>query len=616
MRRSINLLRKIGCGLFAGLAMHAATSSAPAQELGQPVLPIQAKAEKDALSSKVLLIPINVTKTLGMTRSPGAKDDPIIEKIHNENPKICKLQAIFNDPRHVLVTGVGAGTSRITISGYDDPMNKVVREEFIDIRVSSDDDQIREQQRRDLLDQIRKALPTANVDVAVAPNNTVILSGWLSSGQDSLVLTALTKGVFGQASITDTTRVGGVMQVEVDCTIAVVNRSKIRNMTFSWALNQRSYFVGSVLNAPNFTNTIQSAIGAVTQNATATASNVTFGIVGDKGAFLGFLEALQTESMAKLHSEPKTVTLSGSKAEFISGGETPIITSTGIGTPSVTYKNFGTSITVVPVVLGNGKIQLDIAAEVSSLNQAAGVNIAGTIVPGFDTRSSKNKLQIEDGHTLAIGGLIQHTTNASITKVPILGDLPFLGSAFSTKNFRDTEEELIILVTPRLVDPQSCNQLPHRLPTQHTRNADNFELFVEQLLELPRGQRQICGPDGRYVAGHKNGPTAGVFPCGDEVSCRHGLKGCATCGPLLRPGCSPHSGLSNCATGTCVPTAPAPTAPMPAPLPSPSPLPPVETPINLPVPTTQQTRNDADQSPIAIAPALGLQPAPSYLEDR
>ena len=612
MRRSINLLRKIGCGLFAGLAMHVATSSAPAQELGQPVLPIQVK---DAQNSNVLVIPINVTKTIGMTRSVGAKDDPIIEKLHNENPKVCKVQAIFNDPRHVLITGVGAGVSRITISGYDDPMNKVVREELIEIRVSSDDAVIREQQRRDLLEQIRKALPTANVDVVVGPNSTVVLSGWLSSGQDSLVLNALARGIFGQANITDTTRVGGVMQVEVDCTIAVVNRSKIRSMTFSWALNQRSYFVGSVLNAPSFTNTINSAVNAVTQNATATASNVTFGIVGDKGAFLGFLEALQTESMAKLHSEPKTVTLSGSKAEFVSGGETPIITSTGIGTPSVTYKNFGTSITVVPVVLGNGKIQLDIAAEVSSLNQAAGVNIAGTIVPGFDTRSSKNKLQIEDGHTLAIGGLIQHTTNASITKVPILGDLPFLGAAFSSKNFRDTEEELIILVTPRLVDPQSCNQLPHRLPTQQTRNADNFELFVEQLLELPRGQRQICGPDGRYVAGHKNGPTAGVFPCGDEVSCRHGLKGCATCGPLLRPGCSPHSGLSNCANGssptTCQPTAPS------APMPAPSPLPRTESsPVSLPVPAALQIRIDNDQSPIAIAPALGLQPAPLDLENR
>ena len=225
MHRSINLLRNIGCGLFAGLAMHAA-SSAQAQDLGQPVIPIQAKVEKDAQGSKVLLIPINVTKTIGMARAPGAKDDPIIEKVHNENPKICKVQAIFNDPRHILVTGVGAGTSRITISGYDDPTTKMIREEFIDIRVSSDDDQIREQLRRDLMEQLKKAVPTANVEAVVGPNNTVVLSGWVGSSQDVQIVLGMTKAVFGGgANIIDTTRVGGVMQVQIDCTIAVVNRS-------------------------------------------------------------------------------------------------------------------------------------------------------------------------------------------------------------------------------------------------------------------------------------------------------------------------------------------------------------------------------------------------------
>jgi pilus assembly protein CpaC len=128
-------------------------------------------------------------------------------------------------------------------------------------------------------------------------------------------------------------------------------------------------------------------------------------------------------------------------------------------------------------------------------------------------------VEMEDGQTLAIGGLIQHIAQAQTSKVPILGDLPYLGTAFSVKTYTDTEEELLILVTPHLVDPMACNQLPKILPGEETRKPDDYELFLEGILEAPRGPR-VPFPEGRrFLPAYKNGPTAGVFPCGGDGRC-------------------------------------------------------------------------------------------------
>ena len=113
----------------------------------------------------------------------------------------------------------------------------------------------------------------------------------------------------------------------------------------------------------------------------------------------------------------------------------------------------------------------------------------------------------------ANGGLIQREVRDTATnKIPILGELPFIGAAFSNKSFTEEEKELVILVTPHLVDPMDCKQVPHHLPGLETRNPDDFELFLEGILEAPRGPREVC-PGGQYTPAFKNDPTAGLFPC-------------------------------------------------------------------------------------------------------
>ncbi len=608
MLRTMSMLRKLSWSVFAGLALHAATpSSAPAQELPPKDAAPAFGGIGNAKDGKTYVIQINVTKTIGMTKAAGAAEDPIIEKAQNENPKICRVQAIFNDPRHILVTGISPGTSKITLTGYTDANMKDRRDEVIEIRVPSDDEPVREQLRKDFLELVRKTAPTATIDAIVGPNNAIFLTGNVLTADSVQAVLESARAIFGPgANVINGMRIGGVQQVEVDCVICSVNRSKLRNMSFSWSLNRKDFFLQSLLQGNTFANTITTGIAAAGATQATSGANIIFGSVNKDGAFFGFLNALRTDQLATVQAEPKVVTLSGRPAQFVSGGETPILTSSGNGAPSVTYKTFGTTVTVLPIVLGNGKIHLEIAPLISSLDAAAGISIAGangiTSVPGFKTQGAQVAVQVEDGQTIAIGGLIQHTKNASNSKVPVLGDVPFVGAAFRTVNYNEVEQELIILVTPRLIDPMACNQLPEKLPTRLTRSPDDFELYLEGLLELPRGQRQTCGPNGCYTAPHKLGPTAGVFPCGDNGSCgvtgQRGA-GCSAgnCGTPVAP----------CASGVC--TTKTIIAPPPAPMA-------VGVPAALPVAgkaATQpviDTRYNLPPAPVAVPPAAFPPTAP------
>ena len=181
------------------------------------------------------------------------------------------------------------------------------------------------------------------------------------------------------------------------------------------------------------------------------------------------------------------MTLSGNPASFLDGGEQAVPVPAGLGQVGVQFEEFGTRLNFLPIVLGNGRIHLEVEPEVSSLNAAAGVVIAGATVPGRQTQRVHTTVELESGQTFVIGGLIQHTSTGTTNKVPVLGQLPFLGTFFSTKTYSEEETELVVLVTPHLVDAQSCDQLTKVLPGQETRSPDDFELFLEGILEAPRG---------------------------------------------------------------------------------------------------------------------------------
>ena len=187
------------------------------------------------------------------------------------------------------------------------------------------------------------------------------------------------------------------------------------------------------------------------------ADNILFGVLHNGYGFLGFLQALRDESVVKSLAEPTLTTMSGRPASFLVGGEQAIPVPAGLGQVGVQFEEFGTRLELPAHRPGQrqdppgGRAGGQLAR-----TRPTARSISGTVVPGRDTDRVNTTVELEDGQTFVIGGLIQHTVTGTTDKMPILGDLPFLGTPSAASRYKETETELVILVTPHLVDAEDC----------------------------------------------------------------------------------------------------------------------------------------------------------------
>jgi len=279
----------------------------------------------------------------------------------------------------------------------------------------------------------------------------------------------------------------------------------------------------------------QLGLGVIPQAASAApaaTANIIAGFAPSRINFL--LAALKSEGLAKLVAAPTIVARSGEEASLLVGGEVPVISAAaGINGPGVTYRPVGTELTFLPVVYGNGKIHITVSPKVTAVNNTQALTTTFGTSPAFEEQKMTTSVIVEPGQTIAIGGLIQTTQQGTVTKIPHLGDLPYLGALFSYATQTEQEIELIILLTPRLVDPADCSQLPKGLPGSETRKPDDFEFYLETILEAPRGQRQIWNGH-EYIPAWKSGPSANIYPCPGGAA----GAGCSDgkCGGTAAPG--------------------------------------------------------------------------------
>jgi pilus assembly protein CpaC len=464
------------------------------------------------------------------------------------------------DPKKLLLTGKTGGLTQLTINQKDGPPLR------FDVTVQADLSLLRA--------VIKRTVPTSNVEVQPGVGNVIIVSGYVTSPQDADIVARLVNSAVGGTAnnVINAVQIGGVQQVQIDVVIASVDRNQLRARGFD-------FFLPGAGNGTSFASLVSGLLG-VQQNGGGGGATTTTTTTFNSGAnlqlaitpnkFFGALQALRTEGVAKFLAEPRVVTQTGRTAFFRAGGQQAILSSTsGITGPGVQLVPFGTELEVVPIVYGNNMIWLDINPRITSVNQGLGITVGGAVSPGFSEQSIRSTVLLESGQTFAIGGLIQTSVQASSSKVPVVGDLPFLGTAFSSVNFQTRESELVILVTPRLVHPMDQCQTPRRLPGQETRTPDDYELFLENILEAPRGQRKVW--NGKcYNAAYKCGPTVNQFPCAGGV-------------------CTGPNGMGSCSSGAAMPpvmtgTAPLMTRPIPgstgfAPTPMPAPGSP---PVSLP----------------------------------
>ncbi|CAG2154315.1 type II and III secretion system protein family protein [Cupriavidus plantarum] len=167
------------------------------------------------------------------------------------------------------------------------------------------------------------------------------------------------------------------------------------------------------------------------------------------------LSILEANGLVRVLAEPTLVTLSGQSASFLAGGEIPIPVPQALGTTTIQFKPFGIGLTVSPTVISSQRIALKVAPEASDLDPSRGIQINGASVPAIVTRRADTMIELGDGESFVIGGLVSRNTVSNVNKVPFLGDLPIIGAFFKNLNFHQEDRELVIIVTPHLVKPMA-----------------------------------------------------------------------------------------------------------------------------------------------------------------
>jgi pilus assembly protein CpaC len=456
--------------------------------------------------------------------APQLPDKPIA--LVPSRPDVVDVQLDPNDPSRYLLTGRISGLAQITVQFKGLP-NRV-----FDVLVQPDLSLLRT--------IIKRTVPTAAVEVQPLMGNMLVVSGYVATPQDADTVARLVVAAAGgnERNVINAIQIGGGQMVQIDVVIASVDRNMARTRGLDLSLQGKNVgfesIVSGLITSP-LGQQSSGAGGAALVNISP-AANLQWSVV--PGNFFLAMQALRTEGIAKFLAEPKVVTQTGRSAFFRAGGQQATLSaSSGITGPGVQYVPFGTELEVLPIVYGNGMIWLEINPRVTAISNALGITLDGALSPGFTEQTVRSAVMLESGQTYAIGGLIQNTVQASSSKVPFLGDLPFIGIGFSTVTHSQIESELVIMVTPRLVGAMNCDQAPKRVPGRETRNPDDYELFLENILEAPRGQRKVWN-GCCYNAAYKCDPTAAIFPCVGGVcnGVRNGPVVPGTVAPPMGPG--------------------------------------------------------------------------------
>jgi len=304
--------------------------------------------------------------------------------------------------------------------------------------------------------------------------------------------------------------VPGPRQVLLHVKIAELNRTALRQVGVSWLDSRNNALLASTVgSAANIAATSGPLTQAASTNArgalsrvgstfnstaSATPNNAQLFGIFNAGQFSIFLNALRSNAMAKLLAEPNLMALDGQPARFLAGGlfPYPVPQSSSIpgGTAVVTvqFANFGAILSFLPNILANDVIRLDVEPVFSQLNFGAGTTINGGRVPAIDQRSARTVVELREGQTLAIAGLLQTTQNATTTRIPFLGDLPIVGNLFSSTSNETVETELVVLVTPELVSPMEASEVPPS-PGDRVTVPNDYEFYFLGRIEGKLGRQ-------------------------------------------------------------------------------------------------------------------------------
>ncbi len=370
-------------------------------------------------------------------------DTPFAE-LSVANPLIADIATLSE--RTVYVLGKLPGRTTLTLLGPD---GRLITN--VEVQVTPDIAELKE--------RLKQLLPRERIEVRTA-NDGIILSGMVSSiGVVDEAIEIAQR--YAPDAVLNLMTVGGSHQVQLKVRFAEMSRSVTKELGASFSVDGiEADFTGggAPLTSPNGTLAIGFGAGSVD-----------FDIL---------IEALETEGVVRTLAEPNLTALSGRTASFLAGGEVPIPVFSGEdgGQVSVEYRPFGVNLQFLPTVIGEDVIDLELTASVSSIDPTAATEIDGGLVDGFSTRETSTVVQMRDGESFAIAGILQDDFTDSISGVPFLSDLPVLGALFRSASYQRDQSELVIIITAHLVTPSTGAALA--VPTDRIRIPTENELFL------------------------------------------------------------------------------------------------------------------------------------------
>ena len=400
------------------------------------------------------------TVRLSVNRTAEIKTSVPVKRVSIGQPEIADVSPF--SPNLILVTAKKPGMTQVIV--WDDQD----RSQSIDVNVEIPLEQLR--------NLVGKIAPGTNIDVSVAAD-TIVLRGHAPNLTIAKQIGDVA-GAFGK--VQNFIEVAGAQTVAVQVQFAEVSRDVTTNLGVSWAYQNGTSVFGSDTSASGIIGLHANDAGLI-DSFSASTNPTPFNLFGlgtiSGNPFSYFIRALRDSNLLRVLQEPTLTTTSGEPASFLAGGQVAVPVPSDNGTIGIEYKEFGVRLKLTPIVLGNGKIRLICEAESSDLDYANGTKIKDASVPGLRTRRVTNTVELGEGQTLSIAGLLDDSVTATKQSVPGLGDIPVLGQLFRSTRYQRKETELVVLITPRLAGAMNPDQVSP-LPGANWRHPNDLEQFA------------------------------------------------------------------------------------------------------------------------------------------
>jgi pilus assembly protein CpaC len=336
--------------------------------------------------------------------------------------------------------------------------------------------------------QMRVLFPKDDIRLSQA-NGSVVLSGSVSSPATAAQAQSVVEAAGFKAVNMLTSANMGIQQVQLQVRVAEVSRNKARELGSSFATFNNGTSTFTQGGGPTVLTTHDG--GSMTSNFIGSAVN--FFLYQNALGMAAYVRALQTNGALRSLAEPNLVCMDGQEASFLAGGEFPIPMIQGgseRSTVTVVFKEYGIRLKFKPTIIDEDHIRLTLEPEVSTIDFTNGVRFDGFLIPALRTRRASTSVELRNGQSFALAGLLDNSETRSLSKIPVLGDIPILGALFKSKSFQKNETELMFIVTAQLVKPINPDDLP-----------------------------QMRGIDGL-----KNGSPLGLEPKGTEIQGKTGFS--------------------------------------------------------------------------------------------